>query len=159
MCGLAHAPKNLDGRISQALGGIAGRASVLLSKDSLPVSGTVAKHIWRGSPLPHQRKDMCMEGSCTTSPPPSRKKSENWVRPHLSTERFFRLQYLCGLMRAATRRPRIPSSHEGQAAVDMTIGIERQCEHEYFEQAKESMGCGVVPCLRCRRSVPGRKIS
>ena len=53
VCGLAHAPKNLDEGISQALAA-AGRASVLLSKDSLPVSGTVAKH----------NRDICM--SCLT---------------------------------------------------------------------------------------------
>ena len=43
VCGLAHAPKNLDEGISQALAA-AGRASVLLSKEELGVSGTVAKH-------------------------------------------------------------------------------------------------------------------
>jgi len=53
VCGLAHAPKNLDEGISQALAA-AGRASVLLSKDSLAVSGTVAKH----------NRDICM--SCLT---------------------------------------------------------------------------------------------
>ena len=53
VCGLAHAPKNLDEGISQALAA-AGRASVLLSKDSLSVSGTVAKH----------NRDICM--SCLT---------------------------------------------------------------------------------------------
>ncbi len=53
LCGLAHAPKNLDEGISQALAA-AGRASVLLSKKSLPVSGIVAKH----------NRDICM--SCLT---------------------------------------------------------------------------------------------
>ncbi len=53
LCGLAHAPKNLDEGISQALAA-AGRASVLLSKDALTVSGTVAKH----------NRDTCM--SCLT---------------------------------------------------------------------------------------------
>ena len=53
VCGLAHAPKNLDEGISQALAA-AGRASVLLSKDSLGISGTVAKH----------NRDICM--SCLT---------------------------------------------------------------------------------------------
>jgi heterodisulfide reductase subunit A len=43
LCGLAHAPKNLEEGISQALAA-AGRASVLLSKDALTVSGTVARH-------------------------------------------------------------------------------------------------------------------
>lgn len=53
LCGLAHAPKNLDEGIAQALAA-AGRASVLLSKDSLGVSGTVAKH----------NRNICM--SCLT---------------------------------------------------------------------------------------------
>ena len=53
LCGLAHAPKNLDEGISQALAA-AGRASVLLSKKSLPVSGIVARH----------NRDICM--SCLT---------------------------------------------------------------------------------------------
>jgi heterodisulfide reductase subunit A len=43
LCGLAHSPKNLDEGISQALAA-AGRAGVLLSKQSLEVSGTIAKH-------------------------------------------------------------------------------------------------------------------
>ena len=43
LCGLAHAPKNLDEGISQALAA-AGRAGVLLSKEKLGVSGTIAKH-------------------------------------------------------------------------------------------------------------------
>ena len=43
VCGLAHAPKNLDEGISQALAA-AGRAGALLSKEELGVSGTVAKH-------------------------------------------------------------------------------------------------------------------
>jgi heterodisulfide reductase subunit A len=47
--GLAHAPKNLDETISQALAA-AGRAGVVLSKDRLSVSGIIAK----------QRKDLCM---------------------------------------------------------------------------------------------------
>jgi heterodisulfide reductase subunit A len=49
VAGLAHAPKNLDETISQALAA-AGRAGVVLSKESLSVSGIVAK----------QRKDLCM---------------------------------------------------------------------------------------------------
>ena len=49
VAGLAHAPKNLDETISQALAA-AGRAGVVLSKESLAVSGIVAK----------QRKDLCM---------------------------------------------------------------------------------------------------
>jgi len=53
LCGLAHGPKNLDEGISQALAA-AGRASVLLSKKSLPVSGIVARH----------NRDICM--SCLT---------------------------------------------------------------------------------------------
>ena len=43
LCGLAHAPKNLDECVSQSLAA-AGRAGVLLSKDSLGVSGIIAKH-------------------------------------------------------------------------------------------------------------------
>lgn len=43
LAGLAHAPKNLDETISQALSA-AGRAGVLLSKKELAVSGAVAKH-------------------------------------------------------------------------------------------------------------------
>jgi heterodisulfide reductase subunit A len=42
MAGLAHAPKNLDETLSQALAA-AGRAGVLLSHDKLEVSGIVAK--------------------------------------------------------------------------------------------------------------------
>jgi heterodisulfide reductase subunit A len=49
VAGLAHAPKNLDETISQALAA-AGRAGVVLSKESLVVSGIIAKH----------RKDLCM---------------------------------------------------------------------------------------------------
>jgi len=49
VAGLAHAPKNLDETISQALAA-AGRAGVVLSKESLAVSGIIAK----------QRKDLCM---------------------------------------------------------------------------------------------------
>jgi heterodisulfide reductase subunit A len=49
IAGLAHAPKNLDETISQALAA-AGRAGVVLSKESLAVSGIIAKH----------RKDLCM---------------------------------------------------------------------------------------------------
>ena len=43
MAGLAHAPKNLDETISQALAA-AGRAGVLLSHDRLSVSGIISKH-------------------------------------------------------------------------------------------------------------------
>jgi heterodisulfide reductase subunit A len=43
LCGLAHAPKNLDETLSQALGA-AGRAGVILSHDKLTVSGIIAKH-------------------------------------------------------------------------------------------------------------------
>jgi len=43
VAGLAHAPKNIDETISQALSA-AGRAGVLLSKKELAVSGAVAKH-------------------------------------------------------------------------------------------------------------------
>ena len=53
LCGLAHAPKNLDECVSQALAA-AGRAGVLLSKESLGVSGIIAKH----------DKEICM--SCLT---------------------------------------------------------------------------------------------
>jgi len=49
VAGLAHAPKNLDETISQALAA-AGRAGVVLSKENLTVSGIIAKH----------RKDLCM---------------------------------------------------------------------------------------------------
>ncbi|HWR90308.1 MAG TPA: FAD-dependent oxidoreductase, partial [Dissulfurispiraceae bacterium] len=47
--GLAHAPKNLDETISQALAA-AGRAGVVLSHERLAVSGIIAKH----------RRDYCM---------------------------------------------------------------------------------------------------
>ena len=53
LCGLAHAPKNLDETISQALAA-AGRASVILSQDKLTVSGIISKH----------NRDICM--SCLT---------------------------------------------------------------------------------------------
>ncbi len=43
VAGLAHAPKNLDETISQALAA-AGRSGVLLSHDRLSVSGIIAKH-------------------------------------------------------------------------------------------------------------------
>jgi heterodisulfide reductase subunit A len=43
LCGLAHAPKNLDETISQALAA-AGRAGVVLSHTKLVVSGIIAKH-------------------------------------------------------------------------------------------------------------------
>jgi len=49
VAGLAHAPKNLDETVSQALAA-AGRAGVVLSKESLTVSGTVAR----------QNRDFCM---------------------------------------------------------------------------------------------------
>ena len=49
VAGLAHAPKNLDETISQALAA-AGRAGVLLSHDKLAVSGIIAKH----------DRDLCM---------------------------------------------------------------------------------------------------
>ncbi len=49
VAGLAHAPKNLDETITQALAA-AGRAGVVLSHDRLAVSGIIAKH----------RKDLCM---------------------------------------------------------------------------------------------------
>jgi heterodisulfide reductase subunit A2 len=53
LCGLAHAPKNLDETIAQALAA-AGRAGVVLSHTKLAVSGIVAKH----------NRDICM--SCLT---------------------------------------------------------------------------------------------
>ena len=43
VAGLAHAPKNLDETVSQALAA-AGRAGVLLSHDKLGVSGIISKH-------------------------------------------------------------------------------------------------------------------
>lgn len=49
VAGLAHAPKNLDETISQALA-TAGRAGGLLSKEKLSVSGIIAKH----------NRDLCM---------------------------------------------------------------------------------------------------
>jgi heterodisulfide reductase subunit A len=49
VAGLAHAPKNLDETISQALAA-AGRAGVLLSHDKLGVSGIISKH----------NRDICM---------------------------------------------------------------------------------------------------
>ncbi len=49
VAGLAHAPKNLDETISQALAA-AGRAGTVLSRKSLTVSGIVAKH----------NRDLCM---------------------------------------------------------------------------------------------------
>ncbi|HAM53648.1 MAG TPA: heterodisulfide reductase [Nitrospiraceae bacterium] len=49
VAGLAHAPKNLDETISQALAA-AGRAGVILSHEHLAVSGIIAKH----------RKELCM---------------------------------------------------------------------------------------------------
>jgi heterodisulfide reductase subunit A len=49
VAGLAHAPKNLDETISQALAA-AGRAGILLSKESLQVSGIISKH----------NRDLCM---------------------------------------------------------------------------------------------------
>ncbi len=49
MAGLAHAPKNLDETVSQALAA-AGRAGVLLSHVSLAVSGVISKH----------NRDICM---------------------------------------------------------------------------------------------------
>jgi len=51
--GLAHAPKNLDETITQALAA-AGRAGVLLSHERLGVSGIISKH----------NRDLCM--SCLT---------------------------------------------------------------------------------------------
>jgi heterodisulfide reductase subunit A len=53
LCGLAHAPKNLDETISQAMAA-AGRAGVILSQDKLAVSGIISKH----------NRDICM--SCLT---------------------------------------------------------------------------------------------
>ncbi len=53
LCGLAHAPKNLDECVSQALAA-AGRVGVLLSKETLGVSGIIAKH----------NREICM--SCLT---------------------------------------------------------------------------------------------
>jgi heterodisulfide reductase subunit A len=53
LCGLAHAPKNLDETIGQALAA-AGRAGVILSHERLGVSGIVSKH----------NRDICM--SCLT---------------------------------------------------------------------------------------------
>jgi heterodisulfide reductase subunit A2 len=49
LAGLAHAPKNLDETISQALAA-AGRAGVVLSHDKLTVSGVISKH----------NQDLCM---------------------------------------------------------------------------------------------------
>jgi len=49
VAGLAHAPKNLDETVSQALAA-AGRAGVLLSHDRLGVSGVISKH----------NRDICM---------------------------------------------------------------------------------------------------
>ncbi len=49
VAGLAHAPKNLDETIGQALAA-AGRAGVLLSKEKLSVSGIISKH----------NRDLCM---------------------------------------------------------------------------------------------------
>ncbi|HET6514447.1 MAG TPA: FAD-dependent oxidoreductase [Thermodesulfovibrionales bacterium] len=49
VAGLGHAPKNLDETISQALAA-AGRAGVILSHESLAVSGIIAKH----------KRDLCM---------------------------------------------------------------------------------------------------
>ncbi len=43
VAGLAHAPKNIDETISQAMAA-AGRAGAILSQDSLTVSGTIARH-------------------------------------------------------------------------------------------------------------------
>jgi heterodisulfide reductase subunit A len=43
LCGLAHAPKNLDETVSQAQAA-AGRAGVVLAHDRLTVSGIIAKH-------------------------------------------------------------------------------------------------------------------
>ena len=53
LAGLAHAPKNLDETVSQALAA-AGRAGVLLSHTELAVSGIISKH----------NRDICM--SCLT---------------------------------------------------------------------------------------------
>jgi heterodisulfide reductase subunit A len=49
VAGLAHAPKNMDETVSQALAA-AGRAGVLLSHDKLSVSGIISKH----------NREMCM---------------------------------------------------------------------------------------------------
>jgi heterodisulfide reductase subunit A len=49
LAGLAHAPKNLDETITQALAA-AGRAGVVLSRDKLTISGIIAKH----------NRDLCM---------------------------------------------------------------------------------------------------
>ncbi len=49
LAGLAHAPKNLEETISQALAS-AGRAGALLSKEKLTVSGVISKH----------NRDICM---------------------------------------------------------------------------------------------------
>ncbi len=49
VAGLAHAPKNLDETLSQALAA-SGRAGVLLSHDRLDVSGIISKH----------NRDLCM---------------------------------------------------------------------------------------------------
>jgi heterodisulfide reductase subunit A len=49
LAGLAHAPKNLDETVSQALAA-AGRAGQLLSHERLGVSGIIAKH----------NRDVCM---------------------------------------------------------------------------------------------------
>ena len=49
VCGLAHAPKNLDETITQSLAA-AGRAGVILSHEKLAVSGIIARH----------KKDLCM---------------------------------------------------------------------------------------------------
>ena len=49
LAGLAHAPKNLDETITQALAS-AGRAGVVLSHERLAISGIIAKH----------RKELCM---------------------------------------------------------------------------------------------------
>jgi len=49
VAGLAHAPKNLDETISQALAS-AGRAGVVLSHERLAISGLIAKH----------KRDLCM---------------------------------------------------------------------------------------------------
>ncbi len=53
LCGLAHAPKNLDETLGQALAA-AGRAGVVLSHKNLGVSGIISKH----------NRDICM--SCLT---------------------------------------------------------------------------------------------
>jgi heterodisulfide reductase subunit A len=49
LCGLVHAPKNLDETLSQALAA-AGRAGVVLSHEKLTVSGIISKH----------NRDICM---------------------------------------------------------------------------------------------------